>query len=211
MTNFPSSLLAGYTAFRNDRFIQENRRYKVLAEKGQAPETLVIACCDSRAAPETIFNTRPGEIFVIRNVANMIPPRKPDGEHHSTSAALEFAVTALKVKHILVIGHGRCGGIAAALTSPSGSREPGDFIGNWMDLLTPSTQKVLAEPNLGPAEQQLALERASIIRSIDNLRTFPDIKQREAQGKLQLHGGWFDISSGELWVYDSDLGEFVQP
>ncbi|PHR56751.1 MAG: carbonate dehydratase [Robiginitomaculum sp.] len=211
MTNFPLSLLTGYAAFRKNHFFQENKRYKVLAEKGQTPEILVIACCDSRAGPETIFNTRPGEIFVIRNVANMIPPRKPDGQHHSTSAALEFAVTTLKVKHILVMGHGRCGGIAAALASPSGSREPGDFIGNWMDLLTPSTQKVLAAPDLAPAEQQLALERASIIRSIDNLRTFPAVRQREAQGKLQLHGGWFDISSGELWVYDADLGQFVQP
>ena len=115
MTDFPDTLLQGYSRFMTGRYAEERARYRTLAETGQKPTTLIIACCDSRAAPETIFNAGPGELFVIRNVANLVPPYAPDGEHHSTSAALEFAVQSLRVKHIVVMGHGRCGGISAAL------------------------------------------------------------------------------------------------
>lgn len=115
MEPFPHTLLEGYRAFKTGTFAQENERYRTLAELGQTPENMVIACCDSRVAPEKVFNAAPGEIFVVRNVANLVPPYKPDGEHHATSASLEYAVQALKVKHIIVLGHGRCGGIEAAL------------------------------------------------------------------------------------------------
>ncbi|MFT5390942.1 MAG: carbonic anhydrase [Gammaproteobacteria bacterium] len=138
----PSALERGYREFRGSRFAEEQARYRSLAEQGQSPETLVIACCDSRAAPELIFNARPGEIFVIRNVANLMPPYTPDNSYHSTSAALEFAVQSLKVKHIVVLGHGRCGGIHAALNPSEEPLSPGDFIGKWMELLGPATKMI---------------------------------------------------------------------
>ncbi len=129
MTHLPESLLAGYRNFMAGRYVSESERYRSLAREGQAPETMVIACCDSRSAPEAIFDAGPGELFVVRNVANLVPPYAPDGEFHSTSAALEFAVQSLKVRQIVVMGHGRCGGIRAALTPDSGPLSPGDFIG----------------------------------------------------------------------------------
>ncbi|VAV91880.1 Carbonic anhydrase, beta class [hydrothermal vent metagenome] len=194
MNTFPPSLLAGYAKFRNGRFADESKRYQALAKRGQTPKILVVACCDSRAAPETIFNAGPGEMFVIRNVANLVPPRKPDGECHSTSAALEFAIESLRVEHILVLGHGRCGGVAAALASNAQTKNAGDFIGKWMQLLAPSTAQVLQQSGLTDAQRHTMLERASIQYSLENLRSFPSIRQLENTGKLQLHGGWFDIS-----------------
>ncbi len=208
MDRFPRSLLNGYQEFRSNRFINERNRYRDLAEKGQTPETLVIACCDSRAAPETIFNTIPGEIFVVRNVANLVPPYKPDGEFHSTSAALEFAVQSLKVKHIVVLGHGRCGGIQAALDPADEPLSPGDFIGKWMELLGPAAESISSNEWMTSAERQTALEHISIRYSIANLRTFPCISILESKERLSLHGAWFDISDGELWVMNSDSGDF---
>src|SRR5690606_35308813 len=139
MVDLPDSLLAGYRTFMREHFTHETSRYRHLADKGQSPETLVIACCDSRAAPETIFNTAPGEIFVLRNVANLIPPYEPAGEYHAASAALEFAVQGLKVKNIVVMGHGRCGGIQAALDTESAPPSPGDFVGRGMGLTGPAS------------------------------------------------------------------------
>lgn len=208
MDTFPASLLNGYLEFRSSRFSNERQRYEELAEKGQTPETLVVACCDSRAAPETIFNTIPGEIFVVRNVANLVPPYKPDGEYHSTSAALEFAVQSLKVKHIVVLGHGRCGGIHAALDPSDEPLSPGDFIGKWMELLGPAAESISSNKWMTNAERQTALEHISIRYSIANLRTFPCISILEGKQKLSLHGAWFDISDGELWVMNSDTGDF---
>ena len=211
MTDFPSALLNGYKAFKQDRFGDERERYRQLADEGQTPETMVIACCDSRAVPEMIFDVRPGEIFVTRNVANLVPPYAPDGEYHATSAALEFAVQALKIKHIVVMGHGRCGGIAAALNPADEPLSPGDFIGKWMDLLTPAAETIAANPAIAPEERQRALEHTSIQRSIANLRTFPCISILENQNRLSLHGAWFDIADGELWVMDPNDGKFFRP
>jgi carbonic anhydrase len=171
----------------------------------------MIACCDSRAAPELIFSTRPGEIFVVRNVANLVPPYKPDGEYHSTSAALEFAVQALKVKHIVVMGHGRCGGIKAALDPSSEPLSPGDFIGKWMELLAPAARAMTANELMTDKERQTAMERVSIRNSINNLRTFPCVSILEGKSRLSLHGAWFDISTGELWVMDAESGDFTKP
>ena len=208
MSQFPEALLAGYHEFRQGRFGQEAQRYRQLAQEGQAPETLVIACCDSRAAPETIFNAFPGQMFVVRNVANLVPPYKPDQEYHSTSAALEFAVQVLRVKHIVVMGHGRCGGIKAALDPNAEPLSPGDFIGRWMELLKPAAAAISSNDWMTSAERQTALERISIRHSIENLRTFPCVHILEGRGKLELHGAWFDISSGELWTMDGKTGDF---
>ncbi|MCP1199239.1 carbonic anhydrase [Notoacmeibacter sp. MSK16QG-6] len=207
MGHLPDHLAQGYAAFMRGRFSFETERYRKLAEEGQKPSTLVIACCDSRAAPEVIFNSAPGEIFVIRNVANLVPPYAPDDDYHSTSAALEFAVQALRVQHILVMGHGRCGGIAAKL-NPSEPLSPGDFIGKWIGLLEEPAEQVRARAIEDETERQTALERTAVKHSIRNLRTFPCVDQLEKRGKLSLHGGWFDISTGELWTLNTGSGEF---
>ncbi|WP_439271908.1 carbonic anhydrase [Pseudochrobactrum sp. HB0163] len=211
MVNLPDTLLAGYRSFMASDFANERLRYKELADRGQTPETMVIACCDSRAAPEIIFNTRPGEIFVLRNVANLVPPYEPDGEYHAASAALEFAVQSLKVKHIVVLGHGRCGGIKAALDTESAPLSPGDFIGKWMSLLAPAAETVTANSLMTQTERQTALERISIRYSLNNLRSFPCVEILEKKGRLSLHGAWFDISTGELWVMDPQTGDFIRP
>ncbi|MGH6763417.1 MAG: carbonic anhydrase [Phyllobacterium sp.] len=211
MDIFPPSLLAGYHHFVAGRLATEAKRYYELAEAGQKPETLMIACCDSRSAPETIFDTRPGEVFVLRNVANLIPPYEPDGEYHSTSAALEFAVQSLKVKNIVVLGHGRCGGIKAALDPSSEPLSPGDFIGKWMSLVAPAAELIAANALMTNAERATALERISIRFSINNLRTFPCVDILEKKGRLNLYGAWFDISTGELWLMDPKTGDFIRP
>lgn len=211
MQRFPDRLLSGYNNFMSGRFTEQQQRYKALAETGQQPQTLVVACCDSRAAPETIFDSGPGELFVVRNVANMVPPYEPDGQYHSTSAALEFAVQVLKVRDIVVMGHGRCGGIKAALDVDAEPLSPGDFIGRWMHLLKPAAEQIQSNNIMTPGERQRALERVSIRNSIANLRTFPCVQILEQRGKLQLHGSWFDISTGELWVMDGKTGDFVRP
>lgn len=208
MNDFPTSLLDGYRTFRGERFLPERARYRALVEQGQTPEVMVIACCDSRAAPETIFNAAPGQIFVARNVANLVPPYRPDGEYHATSAALEFAVQSLKVKHIVVLGHGACGGIQSALDPFAEPLSPGDFIGKWMDLLAPVAEEIGANQSLTSAERQLALERVSIRYSLANLRTFPCVSILEQKRRLWLHGAWFDIAAGELWVMDFESGDF---
>ncbi|MEO0329030.1 MAG: carbonic anhydrase [Pseudomonadota bacterium] len=208
MAEFPKRLLKGYQAFRNGNFKTEQTRYETLAQTGQKPETLVIACCDSRSAPEAIFNAHPGEIFVVRNVANLVPPYSPDDGLHSTSAALEFAVQSLRVKQIVVMGHGRCGGIKAALDPGMEPLSPGDFIGKWMELLKPAAKSVNENTSMTDSERQTALERISVRGSIENLRTFPCVSILEGRKKLSLHGAWFDISSGELWTMDSQNGEF---
>ena len=193
------------------RYLAESGRYRSLAREGQTPETMVIACCDSRSAPETIFDTGPGELFVLRNVANLVPPYEPDGEFHSTSAALEVAVQSLKVKHIVVMGHGRCGGIRAALDPNAEPLSPGDFIGKWMSLVEAPAEQIAENRLMTPTERQTALERISIRYSIANLRTFPCVKILEGKGHLTLHGAWFDISSGELWMMDPKTGDFERP
>jgi carbonic anhydrase len=209
MQRFPSSLLNGYRNFMSARY--ERERYRSLADEGQSPKTLVIACSDSRSAPETIFDAGPGELFVIRNVANMVPPYQPDGHFHATSAALEFAVLALEVSDIVVMGHGRCGGIRAALDPNAEPLSPGDFIGRWMSLVKPAAEQIQSNDVMTAAERQTALERVSIRNSLNNLRSFPDIKKLEEDGKLALHGAWFDISTGELWVMEADTGDFIRP
>ncbi len=211
MVHLPEHLIIGYRNFMSGRYASESGRYRTLARDGQSPETMVIACCDSRAAPESIFDAGPGELFVVRNVANLVPPYEPDGRHHSTSAALEFAVQSLKVKHIVVLGHGRCGGIGAALNTSATPLSPGDFIGKWMSLIAPAAETVAGSTLMTASERQTALERISIRYSIANLRTFPCVKILEGKERLTISGAWFDISTGELWVMNRDTGDFERP
>lgn len=193
------------------RYHDERDRYRSLASDGQKPQTLIIACCDSRAAPETIFGAGPGELFVMRNVANMIPPYEPDGQYHATSAAIEYAVQVLKVKNIVVMGHGRCGGIQAALSPLEVPLSEGDFIGKWMNLLRPAAEQIQRNEILTVSERQTALERVSIRNSLRSLRSFPFVDQLADEGKISLHGAWFDISTGELWIMDTETGDFRRP
>ncbi len=211
MNDFPQTLLAGYADFMKNRYVAEARRYEELADKGQTPETMIIACCDSRAAPETIFSAGPGELFVVRNVANLVPKFEPDGGQHGTSAAIEFAVQALKVKNIVIMGHGRCGGINAALNPMDKPLAPGDFIGKWMSLLEPVTAQFSDNGLMTEGERQTMMERISVRNSLQNLRTFPYVSRLEKEGKLLLHGAWFDIRAGELWIMDRKTGEFNRP
>lgn len=210
MHSFPQHLIDGYATFIRGPYAEEEGKYKKLAKDGQSPKTMVIACCDSRAAPETIFDTGPGELFVLRNVANLVPTFEPDGGQHGTSAGIEFAVQALEIENLVVLGHGRCGGIRAAL-NPGQALGQGDFIGKWMNLLAPVTEQVATYSFLTQVERETVLERLSVRNSIKNLRTFPYISEREADGRLRVHGAWFDISTGELWVMDNETGDFSRP
>ncbi len=200
---FPTRLLEGYIAFRDGRLPQERARFEEMAENGQKPEIMVIACCDSRVSPEVIFDARPGELFVVRNVANLVPPYAPDGELHGTSAALEFAVQALKVRHIVVMGHGRCGGVHSyvrRLRTPTAddALSPGDFIGRWMTLISPAAESLPSQAEETDAEYAERLAVASIRNSIENMLTFPCVNILHGRGQLALHGAMFDVQTGLL-------------
>lgn len=211
MHSFPEHLLKGHANFMAGRYVREKDRYRELAASGQTPSTMIIACCDSRAAPEMIFDAEPGELFVLRNVANLVPTYQPDGGQHGTSAAIEFAVKALDIANIVIMGHGRCGGIKAALNPDHSPLDAGDFIGKWMSMLGDLPGQLGTNSMMTASEQQTALERISIRNSIGNLRTFPYVAELEAEGKLAIHGAWFDISTGELWVMNNDSGDFIRP
>ena len=210
MHSFPQHLLDGYANFMSGRYTRERDRYRDLASAGQKPTTLMIACCDSRAAPELIFDSGPGELFVLRNVANLVPTYQPDGGQHGTSAGIEFAVMALNIANIVVMGHGRCGGIHAALNPSKVPLDDGDFFGKWLTMLGDLPAQVAQSSLMTETERQTAMERISIRNSIRNLRTFPYVAALEAEGKIALHGAWFDISGGELWVMD-EKGDFTRP
>ena len=200
-------LLQGFRRFRSKAF-QENRRLFIqLAQNGQFPRTMVIGCSDSRVDPAVITDAAPGDLFVVRNVANLVPPCETHGIFHGTSAALEFAVCDLKVSSIVVLGHAHCGGIKALLEGAAERNE--GFIGPWVKIATPARDKVLAQwPDAGKEFQQRACERASILVSLDNLMTFVFIKEAVASGRLRLFGWYFDIENGELLQYDPEKGYF---
>jgi carbonic anhydrase len=197
----PPRLLEGYANFRSGRYSDEAGRYQKLGEGKQKPSVMVIACCDSRAAPETIFDAGPGEIFVVRNVANLVPPYTPDGGHHATSAAIEFAVLSLGVKSIVVMGHGRCGGIRAVVREGDPLSHT-DFIGSWMRPIKDVARVVPKPDGCNEDEHERLVERASVEHSLANLRTFPWVRIRENARELSLHGAWFDISLGELHAFE---------
>ena len=208
-TSFPQHLIDGYRAFLGGRLRSEQDRYRELAEAGQSPEVMVISCCDSRCAPETIFNARPGELFVARNISGLVPPYTPDGATRAVSASLEFAVQALKVKHIVVLGHAQCGGIRAYVED-SKPLSPGDFIGHWMSLIEPAAKAVGPRGDMPLDEYLTKLEQASVAATLDNLMTFPCVKILVERGKLTLHAAYFGVAAGRLFVRDSASGQFVQ-
>jgi carbonic anhydrase len=196
------NLLEGYRRFRSNPYEAEAGRWRELAE-GQAPRAVVIACCDSRADPATIFDTDPGEIFVVRNVANLVPPFEANGGRHGVSAALEFAVTQLKVPEIVVMGHERCGGIEAALTgcfhgAPAGE---GGFVHRWMEQIDHRATEIARKHGTGPEAARL-LEEVAIRQSLANLRSFPFVRTRESAGDLAVLGCHFSISAGQLYLLD---------
>jgi carbonic anhydrase len=204
---FPQRLTEGYRAFLDERFPREKNRFEALAEKGQSPEVMVIGCCDSRVSPEVIFDASPGELFVVRNVANLVPPFETGGDYHGTSAALEFAVQALRVKHIVVLGHARCGGIRA-FADDKAPLSPGDFIGGWMNLIAPAAERIGPRADTEFSDYLARLELAAIENSLNNLMTFPCVRILVERGKLQLHGAFFGVASGVLMVRDPETGEY---
>ena len=204
----PETLAAGYAKFRQFKYARHAQRYMRLAVESQKPETMVIACCDSRAAPETIFDASAGELFVARNVANLVPPYAPDATRHSTSAALEFAVNAIGVKHIVVMGHALCGGIAAAVTDMAPLTK-GDFIGKWMGDVKDVVDAIALPEGCTVHDHCRTVERVSIEHSIANLRTFPWIARLEQAGEISIHGAWFDVAVGELYVFDELTKEWL--
>jgi carbonic anhydrase len=197
----PQRLQDGYSNFRAGRYSHEQERYAALGHGQQTPKVMIIACCDSRAAPETIFDAGPGEIFVVRNVANLVPAYAPDGKNHSTSAAIEFAVLSLGIEHLVVMGHGRCGGIRAVVEGGD-PLSSSDFIGKWMSDVRHVADSVAQHHDHSKHDLQTAVEHASVEHSIDNLRTFPWIVKREQSAELSVHGAWFDIALGELHSFD---------
>ncbi|WP_315836666.1 carbonic anhydrase [Bradyrhizobium prioriisuperbiae] len=208
MTTFPQDLVAGYRTFATQRLPTEQSRYRELSERGQSPEVMVIGCCDSRVSPEVIFDAGPGELFVVRNVANLVPPYAPDGAAHGVSAALEFAVQVLRVKHIVVLGHAQCGGIKA-LVQDAAPLSPGDFIGKWMSLLEPTLEQNARRSNEDFQDFITRLEKKAVSTSLQNLMTFPCVQILAERGKLHLHGAYFGVARGSLSVLDQATGEFV--
>jgi len=205
-----STLLKGYQRFRAGAYAEQRARFAQLRE-GQAPQTMVIACSDSRVDPAQIFDVGPGEIFVVRNVANLVPPFETDGGRHGVSAALEFAVTQLEVQQILVLGHGGCGGVKASLNhsfkgAPMGA---GGFIAHWIDLLDDARDKILCDHH-GRTDRaaEHALELEAVKVSLQNLRSFPCVRQREAEGRLRLTGAYFAIVDGVLHILDEATQSF---
>ena len=207
MTDF-SNLIEGYHRFRDGEWLEERERWSELAI-GQSPKVMIIACSDSRVEPATIFGSRPGEVFVVRNVANLVPPFDDRGGLHGVSAAVEFAVTKLKVEEVVVMGHGACGGVNAALTRSLKDSKPGEggFVAEWIGLLDDAREKVVHEHGEGP-DGQFALEQEGVKVSIANLKTFPFIQQGLDDGSLKLRGAVFAIADGKLRVLQDD-GSFV--
>jgi len=205
-----NALIEGYHRFRARGWDAQRERWAELAE-GQSPKGMVNACSDSRVDPAQIFDARPGEMFVVRNVANLVPPFEPDSAYHGVSAALEFAVTQLEVEELVVMGHGFCGGCAAALTGQfdRAAHGSGHFIAHWVDMLNDARADIRARhPELDRAAFR-EMEMAGVRLSLRNLRSFPWVREREAVGRLKLHGAYFAISDGLLHVCDEASGRFV--
>ena len=208
----PSHLVAGYETFLTGRFSGEHDEFRELAERGQRPATMIIGCCDSRVSPEAIFDAGPGELFVLRNVANLIPPYEPDDHYHGASAALEYAVMSLKVQHIVVLGHAQCGGVAAFAASLANPDTPplseGDFIGRWIKMLGPAAERAGARPKTLDRNYLERLEFEAIKQGLRNLRSFPWIRTLETRHYLHLHGAYFGVMDGRLLALDEESGFF---
>jgi len=207
MTSFPQQLLDGYRTFTTQRLPTEQSRYRELSTGGQSPEVMVIGCCDSRVSPEVIFDAGPGELFVMRNIANLVPVYQPDGNAHGVSAALEFAVNVLRVKHIVVLGHAQCGGIRAFIDKAA-PLSPGDFIGKWMAMFVKPGEKVEQRDHETMQDFTIRIEKAAVFRSLENLMTFPFVRSAVERGEMVLHGAYFGVAEGTLSVLDPVAKEF---
>lgn len=203
-------LLEGYRRFRAEGYPRQRNRFEHLVEQGQSPKLMVIACSDSRVDPAQIFDVDPGQIFVVRNVAALVPPFETTPGLHGVSAALEFAVQVLEVRQIVVMGHGMCGGAKAALTQElrGAPRGEGGFIADWIGLLDDAREPVAAQYGTDGREAERAMEHAAVQVSLNNLRSFPCVRQKEATGELTLRGTFFAISEGVLHILDEATGEF---
>ncbi|MGH1330384.1 MAG: carbonic anhydrase [Paracoccaceae bacterium] len=206
----PTYLVQRYQGWKATTYAENKAWYRRLANEGQRPRAMVISCCDSRVHVTSIFGADQGEFFIHRNIANLVPPYTPDGDHHGTSAAVEYAVTALNVAHVIVLGHSNCGGVQGCHAMCSGAapelEEKTSFIGRWMDILRPGYEKVagLADPN----EQVRALEKESVLISLGNLMTFPFVREAVESERMTIHGLWTDIGEGGLHYYDPKLKAF---
>ena len=207
MSTFPQHLLHGYRAFASQRLPTEQSRYRELSERGQSPEVMVIGCCDSRVSPEVIFDAGPGELFVVRNVANLVPMYQPDGGAHGVSAALEYAVNVLRIKHVVVLGHAQCGGIRAFIDNAA-PLSPGGFIGRWMAMFIKPGEVVEQRERESMQEFTVRIEKAAIFRSLENLMTFPFVRNQVERGEINLHGAYFGVAEGSLFVLDPAAKEF---
>ncbi len=207
MITFPKTLLDGYRTFTTQRLPTEQSRYREVSVKGQSPETMIIGCCDSRVSPEVIFDASPGELFVMRNIANLVPVYQPDSAAHGVSAALEFAVNVLHVKNIVVLGHAQCGGIRAFIDKIQ-PLSPGDFIGKWMAMFIKPGEVVEQRAHESMQDFTIRIEKAAVFRSLENLMTFPFVRKAVEKGELQLHGAYFGVAEGSLFVLDKTTKEF---
>ncbi|WP_137702709.1 carbonic anhydrase [Marimonas lutisalis] len=205
----PSYLIQRYHGWKATTYKDNEAWYRRLADEGQHPRAMIISCCDSRVHVTSIFGADQGEFFIHRNIANLVPPHKPDGLQHGTSAAVEYAVTALKVAHVIVMGHSNCGGVQGCLDMCSGNapelEEKSSFVGRWMDILRPGYERVKSSPE---AERARALEKQAVLVSLENLMTFPFVKSEVESGRLSIHGLWNDIGEGTVEQYLPDQKTF---
>lgn len=201
-------LLDGYRRFRDGHYSRARSLYQELEAQGQSPKVLFLACCDSRVDPAVITDAGPGELFVVRNVANLVPPCNPDGQYHGTSAALEFAIKSLGVEHIVVMGHAQCGGAKALLQQGQDTPGRDDFIGKWMHIASAARDRVYQRTDISGPGRLICLEQEIVRLSLRNLLTFEWIKTRVEAGTLHLHGWYFGIAKGRLYVLDPATDEF---
>ncbi|SPF79645.1 carbonic anhydrase [Pseudoprimorskyibacter insulae] len=206
----PNYLIQRYQGWKATTYSENSAWYRRLATEGQRPRAMVISCCDSRVHVTSIFGADQGEFFIHRNIANLVPPYEPDGDHHGTSAAVEYAVTALNVSHLIVLGHSSCGGVQGCLDMCQGKapqlEEKTSFVGRWMDILRPGYERV--KDSHAEADQARALEKESVLVSLSNLMTFPFVKEKVESSALTLHGLWTDIGEGSLEYYDTKSGTY---
>lgn len=207
----PGYLVQRYHGWKATSYAENQSWYRKLATEGQRPRAMVVSCCDSRVHVTSIFGADQGEFFIHRNIANLVPPYEPDGDHHGTSATVEYAVTALKVVHLIVLGHSQCGGVAGCIDMCQGKAPQMEakesFVGRWMDILKPKYD--LVADIADPLEQAGQLEKQAVITSLDNLMTFPFVADAVAEGSLSLHGLWTEIGEGGLECYEPASGKFV--
>ncbi len=197
-----SNLIEGFQRFREQHFERNDSLYQQLVTKGQTPKTLVVACCDSRVDPALVLDCEPGDLFVIRNVANLVPPSESRAGHHGTTAAIEYAIRILNVEHIIVLGHAHCGGINT-LVKTGGVSNPDSYMADWMCLAESARASVMAEMPDAPQEIQMrACEQRAILVSLQNLMTFPWVREQVENGALTLHGWYFDIEHGQLMRFN---------